>query len=316
MKNLIKKIQNTIFQQSLLKKGDKIILGISGGPDSVCLLHVFLELQKKSNLSLIVAHVNYGLRRKDSNLDEKFVRNLAGKYDLKIEILKPKIQAKNNLEENLRDIRYDFFEKIRKKNNFNLIAVAHNLDDQAETFLMRLIRGSGLQGLSAMQFKNNSRKIIRPLLNITRQEILIYLKTNKLKYKIDKTNLQSIFLRNKIRNKLIPYIEKNFNPRVKQVLSSTAKSCGEDYAVIESATEKFYNKEKELSVKKLLKLPTAIQKRVLQKIIFKKNPKITPRDFSFSEEIIKALKSAKSKNQTINFARLKMIRKGDKINLS
>ncbi len=314
MKNLIKKIQNSIFENSLFRRNAKIILAVSGGPDSVCLLDVFLKLQKKYDLQLIIAHVNYNLRGKDSDLDEKFVRDLAEKYNLKVEILKPEIKLKNNLEEKLRDIRYDFFEKIRQENNFDLIAVAHNLDDQAETVLMRLIRGSGLAGLAAMQFKNNL--IIRPLLNITRQEILEYLKTNKLKYRIDKTNLQSIFLRNRIRNKLIPYIEKNFNPRIKQVLFSTAKSCGEDYAVIEQVAEKSFEKNRELKVSKLLKLPIAIQKRILQKIILEKNPKTTQRDFSFSEEIIKALKSTKGKNQAVNFSGLKMIRKGDKIDLS
>lgn len=313
MPNLIKKIQNFIFANSLFENDTKIILGISGGPDSTSLLDVFSKLQKKYNLELAIAHVNYHLRGYDSDQDEKFAEKLAEKYNLSLDILDVKVEEKDKSEEKLRDMRYAFFEEVRKENKFDLIAVAHNADDQAETVLMRLIRGTGLNGLSAMRPKNG--KIIRPLLEISRQEIISYLKKNKLSYRIDKTNNESVYLRNKIRNKLIPYLEKNYNPNVRQVLSKSAKTFSEDCAVIEELTEKAWKENKTLGAKKILTLPVAIQKRILQKIIAQKKPGSIHENFAQTEEILKALKSTKNKNQVVNLAGLKMTRYGDKITL-
>jgi tRNA(Ile)-lysidine synthase len=313
MKSLIKKIQNSIFANSLFERGAKIVLGVSGGPDSTCLLHIFHILQKKYNLDLLIAHINYGLRGADSDRDEKFVKKLAQKYKLPLEILNAKIGEKNKSEEKLRDIRYEFFEKVCVEKKFDLVAVAHNSDDQAETVLMRLIRGTGLSGLSAIKPKNG--KIIRPLLEISREEIIAYLKENKLSYRIDKTNRESVYLRNKIRNKLIPYLEKNYNPNLKQTLSKSAQTFLEDYAIIEEVAEKAWLENKTLSVKKILALPVAIQKRILQKALAQKRPGSTHQNFIHSEEILRSLKSTKNKNQVVFGAGLKMTRYGDKITL-
>ncbi|MFA5961446.1 MAG: tRNA lysidine(34) synthetase TilS [Parcubacteria group bacterium] len=313
MPNLIKKIQNFISINSLLEREAKIVLGVSGGPDSTVLLDVFSKLQKKYNLELSIAHVNYHLRGKDSNQDEEFVEKLAEKYNLSLDILDAKIEEKNQSEEYLRDVRYTFFERLRKENKFDLIAVAHNADDQAETVLMRLIRGTGLAGLSAMSAKNGN--IIRPLLEMTRKEIIAYLKENKLSYRIDKTNRESIYLRNKIRNKLIPYLEKNYNPNLRQLLAKSARTFSEDYAVIEELTEKAWEENKVLSVKKILAMPEAIQKRILLKTIALKKPADAHENYSQIEEILKAIRSTKNKNQIVSSGGLKMTRRGDKINL-
>jgi tRNA(Ile)-lysidine synthase len=313
MKNLIKKIQNTIFENSLFERDAKIVLGISGGPDSSALLDIFCKLKPKYNLELLVAHVNYNLRGADSKKDAAFVVGLAKKYNLPIITLDSRVKEKNNLEEKLRDIRYAFFERIRKEHDFELIAVAHNLDDQAETVLMRLIRGSGMLGLSSMQFKNDT--LIRPLLDTTRKDIIAYLKDAKLSYRIDKTNAQSIFLRNKIRNKLLPYIEKEYNPKIKQILANTASTLSEDYLALEEVVKQALDKNKILSVKKILTLPRAIQKRVLEKTLTQKNCKNKSASFSQINEILKALHSTKGKNQVIALGSLKMIRRGDMINI-
>jgi len=314
MPNLIKKIQNSIFANTLFERKAKIVLGISGGPDSTCLLSVFSKLQKKYALELSIAHVNYHLRGKDSEKDSRFVEKLAEKYNLSLDILDAKIEGWNKSEEKLRDVRYDFFEEVRKENKFDFIAVAHNSDDQAETVLMRLIRGTGLNGLSAMQAKNG--KIIRPLLATTRKEIIAYLKSNKLSYRIDRTNKESLYLRNKIRNKLIPYLEKNFNPNVRQVLAKSAKTFSEDYAVIEELAEKAWRENRKLSAKKILVLPVAVQKRVLQRALAEKKSASIQENFTQTEEILKALRSTKNKNQVVNMAGLKMTRRGDRITLS
>src|SRR3989339_6891 len=133
--NLVKKIQENIFRYQLFPRGAKIVVGVSGGPDSVCLLDALNKLREKYNIEIIIAHVNYGLRGKDSGKDEQFVRKIAKKYSLKVEIEKiPNTKYKildTKSEEHLRNIRYDFFEKIRRKHKANTIAVGHNLNDQA-----------------------------------------------------------------------------------------------------------------------------------------------------------------------------------------
>ncbi|MFA7209599.1 MAG: tRNA lysidine(34) synthetase TilS [Parcubacteria group bacterium] len=314
MKNLLKKIQTASSQYGFWNTGSKIILGVSGGPDSVCLLDIFLRLRKTYAFELRIAHVNYGLRKKDSLKDEKFVQELAEKNGLAIDILRPEITSAENLENRLRDIRYDFFEKIRQENHFDLVAVAHNLDDQAETLLMRLMRGSGLAGLSAMKFKSGN--IIRPLLATSRQEITDYLENRGLESRLDKTNLASDFLRNKIRHGLIPYIENSYNPDIKRTLSDSAVSIAEDHSFINDFAEKIFQTQRELSVKKILSLHPAIQRRVLRLAIAEKNQNIKGIGISHIEEMLKVIRSTKSKNQNVIFKGLKMSRKGDKITIS
>lgn len=328
MRNLIKTIQNTAFQNGLWQKGSKIVLGVSGGPDSVCLLDIFAKLAPKYDLKLIVAHVNYGLRGKDSNGDEKFVRGLAKKYGLKIEIFRPHPSRhsgrdtfsqgeKRNFvpsENQLREIRYEFFEKVRKENKFDLIAVGHTLDDQAETYLMRIIRGSGLAGLASMKFKTGN--IIRPLLGITKKEILEYLNKTDRTYRTDKTNKEISFLRNKIRNRLIPYLEKKYNPNIKKTLFASSLSIADDYDLISKITDKVYSVNKKLSVSKLLKLHPALRKRVLIKTIEEKKLDLKDIETSHIEEVLKVLKSTKSKSQIVIFKGLKITRRGDKIKIT
>ena len=197
------------------------------------------------------------------------------------------------------------------ENNFDAIAVAHNADDQVETFLMRIIRGSGMSGLSAMKFKNE--KIIRPLLSISRQEILQYLKINKLKYRTDKTNAQNLFLRNKIRNNLIPLLEKNFNSKIKETIFDSLISISQDSDYLEKTALKNSNS---LEIKKLEKLHPAILRRVLRNNL--KNIKGDLKNISANsiEEIIKIIKSTKNKTQTVIMLGLKIIRKNDKIVIS
>jgi len=309
MRSFIKKIQNTIFQQRLFKRDAKVVLAVSGGPDSVCLLDVFAKLTPKYDLELLIAHVNYGLRGKDSDKDEKFVRRLAKKHRIKINILKvTRIKPSEN---ELRNIRYNFFEKVRKENNFDLIAVAHNMDDQVETFLMRLIRGSGLSGLSAMKHKAGT--IIRPLLGISRKEILEYLNRTNRTYRTDRTNKQNLFLRNKIRNELVPYLEKNYNPKIRQTIFDATASIADDYSFLTEYAGKLIKNQKTLSVKKLLELHPALQKRLLLKYIAAKKFNLKDIESSHIEEILKALKSTKGKRQIVIFKGLKLTRVGDRV---
>lgn len=315
----VKTIQNFAFQNDLWGKGSKIVVGVSGGSDSSCLLSVLKKLESKYDLKLHVAHVNYGLRGADSDHDEEFVRKLAEKYDIEISVLKPKkSQYKGNLENSLRDIRYNFFEKIRKELDFDLIAVAHNQDDQAETVLMRIIRGSGLNGLSAMKAKAGF--VIRPLLQTSKKDILAYLKQNKLKFCTDKSNLDERFTRNGVRHGLLPYLEKNFNPRVKQTLGQWSLAVADDYEFINQSAESFVqavckNKCADFLEKEFLKMHLSLQRQVLRNIFGKLKSDTKDIENRQIEEMLKVIKSSKSKTQKAVIGGLNISKKGDKIGI-
>ncbi|HBR71221.1 MAG TPA: tRNA lysidine(34) synthetase TilS, partial [Candidatus Moranbacteria bacterium] len=287
---------------------------------SACLFHILFFLSKKYDFSLRIAHINYGLRGKDSEMDEKFVRDLANNNNVEISVLNLKKATKNENSENaLRKIRYEFFEKVRKEIGFDLIAVAHNQNDQAETVLMRLMRGSGLQGIASIKPKNN--RIIRPLLAISRKEILQYLKENNLKHRTDKTNLEPIFLRNKVRLKLLPYLEKTFNPKIQESLANFASSAADDFDFIDEFSAKkcsmIVRKENtiEFRVEDVLKLHFAIQRQYLRNAISMLKNDLIDIELANIEEMLKIIKSKKSKSQKYQFKGLNMERKGGMVKL-
>jgi tRNA(Ile)-lysidine synthase len=315
----IKTIQNFASQYNLWQKGSKIIIGVSGGPDSVCLLEVLSLLAKKSQFELQIAHVNYGLRGKDSDQDEQFVRKLGEKFDVPVNALKVKKgSSKGNLENSLRNIRYAYFEKLRLEKKFDLIAVAHNGDDQAETVLMRIIRGSGLNGLSAMKPSNG--KIIRPLLETPRSEIEAYLKEKHLEFRIDKTNLEPSFARNKIRLQLLPFLEKNYNPAIKKTLGRWSTNVGDDYAFIASKSERFTkrickNKYAAFDAQAFFSQHVAIQRQVLRNVYTQLLGGTENLENQHIEEILKVAGSSKNKIKKARIAGLNVLKKGDKVEI-
>ncbi|HEX8974813.1 MAG TPA: tRNA lysidine(34) synthetase TilS [Patescibacteria group bacterium] len=319
MAKFVKTIQNYAFQNDLWQNGSKIIIGVSGGPDSTCLLSVLASLKEKYAFELHIAHVNYRLRGKDSDGDEKFVKELAKKYGIKVSVLKPKKASyKGNLENSLRDIRYGFFEKLRQELGYDLVAVAHNQDDQAETVLMRILRGSGLNGLSAMRPKNE--ELVRPLLGTSKKDILAYLKENKLKFRIDITNKDTDLTRNRIRHKLLPYLEKNFNPSIKKTLGEWSYNVAQDYAFVEQSAERFEfsmctNNRIAFSAGLLLAEPLAIQRQVFRRASRHLMGSLEGIASAQIDEMLKIVKSGKSKAQIADFQGLKISKKGDKVYL-
>ena len=319
MAQFIKTIQNFAFANNLWEKGSRIIIGVSGGSDSVCLLDILSKLKSKYDLQLHITHINYALRGEDSEKDEIFVRELSKKYNIPLTVFKPKkADYKGNLENSLREIRYAFFEKLRSEMNFDLVAVAHNQDDQAETVLMRIIRGSGLNGLSAMNAK--TKKIIRPLLQTSKKDILAYAKENKLKCRTDKSNSDIKFTRNNIRHKLLPYLEKNFNPAIKKTLSQWSVIVASDYEFIDQSAqlfaEKVYkNKCAHFNAQDFLSQHSAIQRQALR--IIANNLKKTTLDIENGqiEEMIKIINSGKSKNQKALICGLNISKKGGKVDI-
>ena len=315
MSAFIKNIQRTAFRHKLWKKGSSILIGVSGGPDSACLLDILASLQEKYNWKLRIVHVNYRLRGQDSDQDEAFVRQLARKYHLPISVFRPAPQTDNsNLEARLRDIRYAFFERIRKRHGFDAIAIAHTRDDQAETFLLRLLRGTGLEGLKVMRPRNGH--IIRPLLETSRADVLSYIKEHQLFSRNDASNTDLSFTRNRIRHNLIPFLQKEFQPNIKTILARAASIIADDYhlltTLIEPAFPPYAHKNGEISFsqKDFQMLSSTIQRHFLRHCIKKLFPHGYSPTFHQLEEIFKALNSTKNKTQTLAFKQLKIIRKG------
>ena len=314
---LLKKIKQHNTYCQLIKKGDRLVLGVSGGPDSVALLMIMADFQKKENLNLIVAHVNYGLRGQDSERDEKLVRELSQKLGLKV--LVKKYYAKKragNPEELMRDFRYSFFEEIRKKYRFDKVVVAHTLDDRVETFLMNLIRGSGIRGLISLKEKRD--RIIRPLLEVKKSEIVTWLKKKNIKFRIDKSNQDNSFYRNSIRNELIPLLEKKYNPLVKNKIFNLAQQLEEITNLVENKLKYVYNnvvivqKEKELVLdgNKLNQMSDFWQGECFRRVIKSLGEDLSDITQANAVEFSKIIKSAKGKRQKMKLGAIELEKVG------
>ncbi len=252
---MYKKFIEFIETEKLIQKNDKILIAFSGGPDSVALGRMLMEIEKEYNLKLGLCHINHNLRGKESDEDEEFCREFSKKYNLdffslKADVLSYAKEKKVGLEEAGREIRYEFLKKIAGDNGYNKISLAHNLDDNVETFLFRLMRGTGLEGLKGIPVKREN--MIRPLLFMKKMDILSYLEGIKQDFRIDSSNNENIYTRNKIRLELIPYIEKEFNPRFKDNINSLIESVNDikQNDLIFSNLEEFfkYSKENQKSI--------------------------------------------------------------------
>src|SRR3712207_2162004 len=221
--SLIEKVIHTIKQNNMFEVGDKVVVAVSGGPDSICLLHILYKLKEKLDISIVAAHINHCLRGEEADKDEEYVRKFCENLNIQCFIKKEdvhKISKDRGISCEMagREVRYDFFSEVLNNVGANKIAVAHNANDQAETILMRMLRGTGLEGLIGIRAVRDNI-FVRPIIDITRDEIEDYCYVNNLNPRIDKTNLENIYTRNKIRLELIPYIQKNFNSDVIEVLN-------------------------------------------------------------------------------------------------
>lgn len=233
---VMKNVENMISNYGMINNGDIVVIGVSGGADSVTLLHIFSKLKDKYNLNIIAAHINHKIRVGSAERDAKFVEDLCNKWVIEYRLKEAKIpelakEWKVGEEEAGRIVRYSFFSELA---NGGKIATAHNANDNAETILMRMMRGSGLKGLGGIQPKSTSKygTIIRPILAVTRDEIEEYMEENGLTHIMDETNLEEVYTRNKIRLSLIPYIKNTFNPNIIGTLNDNIQSYNEDYDYI------------------------------------------------------------------------------------
>lgn len=266
---LIEKAKETIKGYRLISKNDRILIGVSGGPDSVTLLYVLNSLKKELNLKLHVAHLDHKLR-KDSFKDRQFVEELARKLKIPfifLEVKRGLLEEGGSLEEAARKARFEFFFKVAKKIKADKIALGHNLDDQAETVLMRILRGTGLYGLGAILAKRkiDGFVIIRPLIEISRRQIELFLKRKKIKPRIDESNFSDVYFRNKIRNHLLPILEKNYNRNIKVILNNLAQTSASDYDCLAGMAKKFFkDKKARLKLDRIKRLHPAFLRLILR----------------------------------------------------
>lgn len=268
---MLDKVKRTIEKYNMINEDDKIVVAVSGGPDSISLLDILYKL----NYNICVAHINHGLRE-NAIIDQEFVKDFCQKRDIPCFIKQIKLkelQEKMTLEEAGRKERYDFFFEVMQKQNCTKIATAHNSNDNAETVIMNIIRGSGVSGLKGIEpIRNN---IIRPLIEITRKEIESYCMENKLNPRHDESNDEDIYTRNKVRLKVIPYIEENINSNVVNNINRLSNIVQKEERYIEKEIEKAYEEclivtEKNRAVynlKKFNSFDIIIKERLIKKFI-------------------------------------------------
>lgn len=240
---MIRKVEDYVSKWNMLKKDDKIIVGVSGGADSVCLLFVLLELRQKIPFDLVAVHVNHGLRGKEADDDERFVKTLCREQGVLCvsyledvsEIAKTR---KLSLEEAGRDVRRELFFRAMEQHGGTKIALAHHMNDNVETFFMNAARGTGLKGLGGI--RPVSGVFIRPLLCLERKEIEVYLQSRQIKYCTDCTNATDEYMRNRVRNHLIPYMEQEMNSQVVAHISETMSQLQQMQLFLEEEIEKYF----------------------------------------------------------------------------
>jgi tRNA(Ile)-lysidine synthase len=275
---MITRVLDTIKKYGIIKKGDSIVVGVSGGPDSVCLLHVLWRLKEEFDLHLVAVHINHMLRGAESQRDEDFVKNLCGMLEIElqsicVDIKKISREKNMSLEEAGREERYKHFKIVADRIGAKKIAVAHNKNDQAETILMNIIRGTGLDGLKGMDYVRGS--IIRPLLDVERSEIEAYCKENNLNPITDSSNLENIYSRNKIRLNVIPFINSLFDCNLVKSIDRMNRLVKDDIDFIDDKIKRSYynvvlkkeDGEVELLLGKMKKMHVAVKRRVIRKAI-------------------------------------------------
>lgn len=294
MENVIK----TIEKYNLIQNGDRIVIGVSGGPDSICLLHILNGLKERYGLELFVAHINHMIRE-NAKKDEEYVINFCKKIDVpvyvaRIDVLNIAKREKISTEEAGRNERYKFFDEVLKKTNSNKIAIAHNSNDKAETIIMNILRGSGISGLKGIEPKRDN-KYIRPLIETSREEIENYCKSNNLETCHDESNDENVYNRNKIRNIVIPYIKNEFNPNIINTINRLSVVATEENEYINKIVEKEYNNicisedkdEIKLDLKEFNSLNIVIKRRLILYTTYKLNHHTKGIEKTNIEDIIK-----------------------------
>jgi len=277
--NIFRTVEQTITDLEMFQSGDNVLTAVSGGPDSVALVHILFELAPRYAFKLGIAHLNHGLRQENSDQDAEFVASLADQLDLpfyheKVDVRKYRRQHRLSLEEAARKVRYTFLNEIAQRNGFNKIALGHHIDDNAELILMYLFRGSGPQGLTGIPPMRDG-KIVRPLIDLKRSEIMDYINAGKWLYVSDESNADLAFLRNKIRHQLIPELKTSYNPKIVEALNRLASIIRSEEEWIDQLVRPIFKRvvsdasqeNLRLSIAPLQKQPLAAKRRIIRKAI-------------------------------------------------
>ncbi|MBI4549982.1 MAG: tRNA lysidine(34) synthetase TilS [Candidatus Omnitrophica bacterium] len=291
---------------NLLTKGDSVLVAVSGGPDSIALFDLLYRIRVDWHLDLHIAHLNHSLRGEASDKDQQFAEKFA--RDLKFPIVCKKVDVgqfardrRMSIEEAARECRLQFFQEEARRLGLRKVALGHHRDDQAETVLLRILRGTGLRGLGAMKPVSdwNGLILIRPLIELEKKDLNDYVRDRKLTFCVDLSNQDPRFMRNRIRQRLIPDLERYYNPRIKNALANLAETVSLDLAFIEELMAKQYpkviKKKKEglliLKKKKFLQQPEALRFRVLQKAVRDLEPE-SELDYFHWDEFRRALEQS------------------------
>jgi tRNA(Ile)-lysidine synthase len=281
-------VRRTISEHQMLAGSDAVVVGVSGGPDSLCLLHVLRELQQELGVSLHVAHLEHGIRGEESQADADYVESLARGWGLPVTMEHGDVpgyagEHKLAIEEAARRVRYLFLGRVARQVGAQCVAVGHNADDQVETILMHLMRGSGLGGLRGMLpvqtlgtepwWSGSTLRLVRPLLEVSRSEIEAYCGQHGLTPRFDRSNLDLTYHRNRIRHELIPHLE-TFNPRFRELLCRSARSIADDYDYLRGQALEAWERlarERDSAIafplQPWLELHPSIQRQLLREVI-------------------------------------------------
>jgi tRNA(Ile)-lysidine synthase len=265
-------------RSGLLPPGERIAVAVSGGPDSVLLLDFVKQFSQETGISVAVAHFNHHLRGSDSEADERFVAHRAEELGLEFfrgeaDVARIARAKRGNVEATARDLRYRFFFSLASQQKAQKVATAHTANDQAETILLRLLRGTGTRGLGGI-YPTLDGKIVRPFLNLTRAEIESEIETRQLEFRVDASNMDLRFTRNRIRQSLLPLLATNFNPRIVTILSDLANRSRDDDAFLQQAASeraRFWRvregDEEKIALRSLIEFHPALQRRVLRDMV-------------------------------------------------
>ena len=338
MLQLRKQVAGVIREYNLFSAKDRVLIGVSGGPDSVAMLSLIYNASRINPpySEIFVAHLNHSIRSKESDEDEQFVTALAERYGVpliteKRDIVEIAQERKISLEEAARDERYKFFESAAEKVGASVIAVGHNADDNAETILHRIIRGTGITGVSGIRPKRKLTSIsavslVRPLLFTWRKDITAYLEEEDLSYRIDSTNIETDKLRNKIRMELIPHLEENYNAKIKKSLVSLGETALQNSDYLEAEAKALFedvliNIEASLEtialdINRLRESPQILQQMIIKEAIVRLDiplKKLSNRNY---KDILNTINSKKRSVNSVVKEYLNIRREGNELLLS
>ena len=303
--NIVEKVRKTIIEYEMINKGDRVLVALSGGSDSVAMLHILNSLKTSMGFSLYAAHINHNIRA-EAKRDEEFVKNLCEKLNIECFIKSEDVlgYAKHkgiSTELAGREVRYSFFDYIKKEDGIDKIATAHNRNDSAESILLHLTRGCGIKGLSGIEPVLGGY-IIRPIIEINKNEIEEFCEKNGYLFAVDKTNFETDYTRNKIRLLLMPLIEEQINPNFMTTITENSQIFAETADFIDSYSQKIYNRicvDNKVQICELTKEESAIIRCILQKMYQDYTKKTERLSVKYTDAILDILKRGVT-SKTVN----------------